>query len=94
MLQVEAVGPLSVFDTGIRPNASALYPEFVEEISDELTRVATHQSTISLGELSAHVGNNAEVWRGVIGRHGDREGIDNGRLLCCNNTLCIMNTSF
>jgi len=38
-VEVETVGSFSLSDTGIRPNSSALCPEFVEEISDALRRV-------------------------------------------------------
>jgi len=54
-------------------------------------------STILLGDFNAHVGNDAGEWKGVIGRHGDGEANDNGRILlqlCCSNTLCIVDTSF
>jgi len=43
------------------------------------------------------LGNDAGVWKDVIGPHGDGEANDNGRILlelCGNNTLFIMNTFF
>jgi len=50
---------------------------------------------ILLRDFNAHVGNDANVWKGVVGRHGDADVNDNGRLLLqlrCNNALCIMNS--
>jgi len=79
------------------PNSSVLFPEFVKQISETQRRVKTNKSTILLGDFNAHVGNDTGVWKYVIGRHGDADVNDNGRLLlqlCCNNALCIMNTFF
>jgi len=59
-------------------DASAKYPEFVEETSDT---VKVEQSTILLGNFNGHVGNDAGIWKGVIGRHGDADVNDDGRLL-------------
>jgi len=42
-------------------NAIAVRLEFVEEISDALRWVETDDSTIVLGDFSAHVGNDANV---------------------------------
>jgi len=46
-----------------------------------------------LRDFNAHVGNGGRVWRCMINQHGDA---DKERLLqlCCNNSLCIMNTFF
>jgi len=77
------------------PNSSALYLEFVKEITDALRKVKTNEATILSGDFNAHVGNDAGVWKDVIGRHGDADVNDNGTFLlqlCCNNTLCIMST--
>jgi len=40
-------------------NSSALYLKFVEEISYPLRRVTTNETTIVLGDFSAHVGKRA-----------------------------------
>jgi len=52
--------------------------------------IKSNKSTILLGYFSDYVGNDDGVWKGVIGRHGDADVNDNGRLLlqlCCNNAL-------
>ena len=57
----------------------------------------TNKSMILLGDFNARVGNNANVWKGMIGWHCDADINDNGRLLvqlCSNNTLCIINSLF
>jgi len=33
-----------------------------------------------LGDFNAHVENDAGMWKGVIGQHGDADVNDNGRL--------------
>jgi len=52
-VHVEVSRPVPVFDTVIRPNQSALYPEFVEEISVAVQNVKTNESTL-LWETSVH----------------------------------------
>jgi len=70
----------------------------VEKVSYALRRIKTNESTIPLGDFNAHVRNDAGYGKVcVIGRHGDADVNDNGRLLlqlCCNNALYIMNTFF
>jgi len=48
-----------------------MYLESVEESNDAMWRVKTDESTILSGDFNAHVGNDARVWRSVIGLHGD-----------------------
>jgi len=48
------------------PKSSALYPEFVEEITDAQQMIKTSESTIHLGDFSAHVKNDAGAWKGVL----------------------------
>ena len=78
------------------PNASVLHPEFVEGISDAVRKVKTNEATFLSRNFNAHVENNIEIWKDVIGRCGGAE-INNhvGLLLqlCCYNALCIMNSS-
>jgi len=70
-------------DSGTRPKLSTQY---VEETSDALGKVEPNEFTILTGDFKAHVGNDAVVWKGVNGQHGDADINDNGRLLlqlCC-----------
>jgi len=48
--------------------------------------IKTNESTILLGYFNDYVGNDAGVWKGVIGRHGDA---DNNEMedSCCNCTV-------
>ena len=62
-VEVEVVGPPSVFDTGIGPHSNALYLKFVEEISCVLQTVETNESTILLRDFIAHVGNDTMYGR-------------------------------
>jgi len=42
-------------------------------------------------------GNDAGIWKRVIGKHGDADVSENGRLLlllCCKNKLCNANIFF
>jgi len=46
------------------------------------------ESTRLLGDFNARVEYNAGLWKGVIGRHGDVDVYDYGKLLlqlCCDN---------
>jgi len=46
-------------------------------------KLVTHLQEIVSGDLNAHVGNDAQVWKGVIGKHGDDNLNYNGSLLYC-----------
>ncbi|KAL0274579.1 UNVERIFIED_CONTAM: hypothetical protein PYX00_002680 [Menopon gallinae] len=52
---------------------------------------------ILMGDFNAHVGNDSEKWRGVVGRNGDPDCNPNGEELlhfCSAHGMAIMNTFF
>ena len=42
--------------------------------------VKPNESTIILGDFNTGVGNDAGVWKGVVGQHTDADLNENGRL--------------
>ena len=71
--------------------------EFYEEVQDTMNRVPRGDRVIVMGDFNARVGKNAEVWKGVIGVHGEDVENDSGRRLLgfsAENDLQIMNTHF
>ena len=78
-------------------SGSLEYLVFLEFLGGVLEGVLFGDFVVLLGDFNVYVGNDSEIWRGVIGRNGFFDLNSSGVLLldfCVNYSLVITNILF
>ena len=60
------------------PNKESEYESFIDELESALDSIPDTESYVILGDFNAHVGSDAQGWKGVIGMNGDSSLNSNG----------------
>ena len=71
--------------------------DFYGDLQMAINRTPRGDKLIVLGDFNARVGNNIELWNGIIGRHGEGVENDSGRRrlrFTAENDFKVMNTHF
>ena len=79
------------------PNMESEYTPLFDEVLGVLEGIPGTDSIVLLADFNAHVGNDAQTWKGVNGKNGDSATSAQGGLLldfCAGGRLSIMNTFF
>ena len=98
--QVENRGPVDIDIQVYAPTDDEdgeIKDAFFEELQGAVDKVPRGDKLIVMGDLNARVGNKAELWKGVIGKHGEEVESDSGRRLLsfsAENEMQVMNTQY
>lgn len=71
--------------------------QFYQQLEEVLIKIPKNERIVLLGDFNARVGKQADLWPGVIGKHGIGNVNNNGELLlskCTEHDLTITNTCF
>ncbi|KAK3551371.1 hypothetical protein QTP70_016656, partial [Hemibagrus guttatus] len=87
----------TLFYSGVPRDSIVECPTFLETLQEVLEGDPTGDPIVLLGDFNAHVGNNSDTWRGVIGRNSPPDLNSSGVLLldfCASHSLSTTNTMF
>ena len=76
------------------PNIELEYAPFLDKVLDVLEGILETGSVVLIRDFKAHVGKDAQTWKGLIGKNGDSDSNTQDRLLldfCASEGLSITN---
>src|SRR6266581_5698446 len=97
MIRISMKNQITTLVQTYAPNTENEYQEFIEQLYTCISDIPTTDEVIIMGDFNAHMGNDSETWKGILGKFGPSDLNNNGKMLielCSAHALTITNTFY